>query len=230
MLIISALFRLILIEWPQNIIWPSLLREPIESKNVEGKNVTKNSIKVTKSDDNVDHESDHPLPADNIAGNAMIAKPAFGRNQYQIKIGPAQNNIPTDRLKRSAENSVREIVQEIKNFENELSQDEEAYMAIIGGPSGSAIFLSGIIALGLDKVIFVGQNQKGEKARLIQHVSQINIMLQSMSIKPEIKPRRFGIGFHTSIKNDEDETQDLTAKEKSENTNVRSKPKKKRKK
>lgn len=160
-----------------------------------------------KSDDNeANRETSDEIPSEKIPNNSMIAKPAFGKHQYQIKIGPAKNAQVKSEDQRAAEKSVYEIIQEIKAFENELTQDEEAFMAIIGGPSGSAIFLNGIIPLGLDKVVFVGQNQKGEKARLIQNVSQINIMLQSMPIKAEIEPRRFGIGFHTSLENDEKET------------------------
>lgn len=155
---------------------------------------------------NDNDDSDNVVPAEKIPNNSMIAKPAFGKHQYQIKIGPAKNIETKSDDQRAAEKSVYEIIQEIKNFENDLTEDEEAFMAIIGGPSGSAIFLNGIIPLGLDKVVFVGQNVKGEKARLIQHVGQINIMLQSMPIKPEIKPRRFGIGFHATIEEDENES------------------------
>lgn len=161
-----------------------------------------------------DHDAADAVPVDKIPKNSMIAKPAFAQSQYQIKIGPAKNSQIKSEGQRAAEKSVIEIIHEIKAFENELTQDEEAFMAIIGGPSGSAIFLNGIIPLGLDKVVFVGQNQKGEKARLIQHVSQINIMLQSMPIKPEIEPRRFGIGFHTSIEDDEEETDNMVVKAK----------------
>lgn len=129
--------------------------------------------------------------------NSMIAKPAFGnsdKEKYQMKISRAK-----DKNQKAAEHSIYQIAQEIKNFENDLTEDEEAFMCIIGGPSGSAIFLNGMIPLGLDKVVFVGQNAGGQKARLIQHVSQINIMLQSMPIAKEVKPRRFGIGFHSHL-------------------------------
>ncbi len=135
--------------------------------------------------------------------NSMLAKPAFsrtsGKEKYQMKISRAKKAPTLTKAQKVAQHSIFEIVQEIKNFEDGLTQDEEAFMAIIGGPSGSAIFLNGIIPLGLDKVVFVGQNERGQKARLIQHVSQINIMLQSVPIAPEIEPRRFGIGFHASL-------------------------------
>ncbi len=139
--------------------------------------------------------------------NSMIAKPAFGksdREKYQMKISRAQKIPSLTKEQKAAHHSIYEIVQEIKNFEGDLTQDEEAFMAIIGGPSDSAIFLNAIIPLGLDKVVFVGQDQNGKKARLIQHVSQINIMLQSMPIKPEIEPRRFGIGFHAHLEDEND--------------------------
>ncbi len=132
--------------------------------------------------------------------NSMLAKPAFGKQQYEMKITRAK-----DKNLKAAEHSIYQIAQEIKNFENDLTEDEEAFMCIIGGPSGSAIFLNGIIPLGLDKVVFVGKNERGEKARLIQHVSQINIMLQSVPIAPEIEPRRFGIGFHAQLGDDDEE-------------------------
>ncbi len=137
-----------------------------------------------------------------MASNSMIAKPAFGKfdkEKYQITISRAQKAPSLTKKQKAAHHSIYEIVQEIKSFEDDLTEDEEAFMAIIGGPSGSAIFLNGIIPLGLDKVVFVGQDQNGKKARLIQHVSQINIMLQSMPIAKEVQPRRFGIGFHAQL-------------------------------
>lgn len=144
---------------------------------------------------------------DALVNNSMIAKPAMAEHQYQMKISRAKDAPVKTKEEKAAEHSIYEIVQEIKNFENDLTQDEEAFMAIIGGPSGSAIFLNGIIPLGLDKVVFVGQNQQGKKARLIQHVSQINIMLQSMPIKAEAAPRRFGIGFHASLEDNDESAQ-----------------------
>ena len=140
--------------------------------------------------------------------NSMIAKPAFGKSdkeKYQMKISRAKKAPSLTKAQKAAHHSIYEIVQEIKSFEDDLTQDEEAFMAIIGGPSGSAIFLNGIIPLGLDKVVFVGQDQSGKKARLIQHVSQINIMLQSMPIAKEVQPRRFGIGFHAHLDDDDDD-------------------------
>lgn len=141
--------------------------------------------------------------------NSMIAKPAFGKSdkeKYQMKISRANKTPNLTKAQKAAHHSIYEIVQEIKNFEDDLTQDEEAFMAIIGGPSGSAIFLNGIIPLGLDKVVFIGQDQGGKKARLIQHVSQINIMLQSMPIAKEVQPRRFGIGFHAHLDDEDDDT------------------------
>lgn len=140
--------------------------------------------------------------------NSMIAKPAFGRSnkdKYQMKISRAKKAPSLTKAQKAAHHSIYEIVQEIKSFESDLTEDEEAFMAIIGGPSGSAIFLNGIIPLGLDKVVFVGQDQSGKKARLIQHVSQVNIMLQSMPIAKEEQPRRFGIGFHAHLEEDDDD-------------------------
>ena len=140
--------------------------------------------------------------------NSMIAKPAFGQSdkeKYQMKISRAKKAPSLTKEQKAAHHSIYEIVQEIKSFEDDLTQDEEAFMAIIGGPSGSAIFLNGIIPLGLDKVVFVGQDQSGKKARLIQHVSQVNIMLQSMPIAKEVQPRRFGIGFHAHLEEDDDD-------------------------
>ena len=146
----------------------------------------------------------------NMTSNSMIAKPAFGRSdkeQYQMTIRRAINTSSISKKQKAAQHSIYEIIKEIKNFEDDLTEDEEAFMAIIGGPSGSAIFLNGIIPLGLDKVVFIGQDQSGKKARLIQHVSQINIMLQSMPIAKEVQPRRFGIGFHAHLDDDDDENE-----------------------
>lgn len=93
-----------------------------------------------------------------------------------------------------ARDAVAGLVADIDYFESQLSADEEAQLVIIGGPAGTMIFPQSLCALGMDRIRYEGQDQAGFKVTVVQHVSQLNVMLKAVRVGEE-KARR--IGFHT---------------------------------
>jgi uncharacterized protein (DUF4213/DUF364 family) len=100
-----------------------------------------------------------------------------------------------ERQLNQATDAVRDIAAEIEFFETNLKPDEEARLVIIGGPAGTAIFPEAMAALGIDRLRFEGVANDGCRVTVIQHVSQLNIMLKAVVVG-EDNARR--IGFHST--------------------------------
>lgn len=93
-----------------------------------------------------------------------------------------------------ADDAITDILAELEYFETQLDPAEEARLVVIGGPTGTAIFLEGITARGHDRILFTGLDSEGCKVAVMQHVSQLNLMTKAVKVGAE-KARR--IGFHS---------------------------------
>jgi len=100
-----------------------------------------------------------------------------------------------ERQLNQANDAVQDIGAEIEFFEANLKPEEEARLIIIGGPAGTAIFPEAMAALGIDRIRFEGVANDGCRVTVIQHVSQLNVMLKAVVVGEE-KARR--IGFHAT--------------------------------
>lgn len=98
-----------------------------------------------------------------------------------------------ERQLTQASDAVNDIVAEIEFFESSLDPNEEARLVIIGGPVGAAIFPTAMSSLGIDRIRFEGTDNEGNRVSVMQHISQLNIMLRAVNVGKE-EARR--IGFH----------------------------------
>lgn len=94
-----------------------------------------------------------------------------------------------------ARDAVSGLVADIEYFESCLSPDEEAQMVIIGGPAGTMIFPHSLCPLGMDRIRYEGVDQDGCRVSVVQHVSQLNVMLKAVRVGEENARR---IGFHVT--------------------------------
>lgn len=95
---------------------------------------------------------------------------------------------------RQAQDAIDDMVQELEEFEQNLDATEEARIVVIGGPAGTTLFPQMLGALGHDRIRYEGLDQDGCRVVVVQHVSQLNIMVKSVKVG-EQKARR--IGFHS---------------------------------
>ncbi len=93
-----------------------------------------------------------------------------------------------------AEYAVKAIYEEIADFEATLDSDHEIGMPVVGGPSGLCVHVREVYRFGTDKLVFVGIDSEQKPVRLIQHLSQLNLL---MLAAPKIGPVAARIGFHT---------------------------------
>jgi hypothetical protein len=86
------------------------------------------------------------------------------------------------------------MVQYIRNFEAQLDASEEVAMGFAGSDAG-VLKIEGLGYYDPDILSFYGRDEGGMKTQLIQHVSQLSVMLRAVpKIVPEVPARR--IGFH----------------------------------
>lgn len=103
--------------------------------------------------------------------------------------------------KSPAEWAYERLILYIKTFEEQLDADHEVAMGFAGGEIG-VLRIEGMGYFDPDIVTFYGTDASGARTQLIQHVSQLNVMLRALP-KPETveKPRRIGFRLVQDLEN-----------------------------
>lgn len=108
------------------------------------------------------------------------------------------------REKCAAQWAYERLILYIKNFEKQLDNEHEVAMGFAGGEAG-ILQIEGIGFFEPDIVTFYGRDEEGTRTQLIQHVTQLNVMLRAMPVASEAEePRR--IGFRLAADLDRSET------------------------
>jgi len=94
--------------------------------------------------------------------------------------------------KSAARWAYERVILYIRNFEQQLDNAHEVAMGFTGADAG-VLRIEGVGYYDPDIVTFYGSDPAGTKTQLIQHVSQLNVLLRAMP-KPtaEDAPRRIG--------------------------------------
>lgn len=94
--------------------------------------------------------------------------------------------------KSPAQWAYERLILYIRNFEANLDATEEVAMGFTGGEAG-VLQIEGVGFFDPDLVTFYGRDEEGMRTQLIQHVSQLNVMLRAVpKMEPEEPPRRIG--------------------------------------
>ncbi len=94
--------------------------------------------------------------------------------------------------KSPAQWAYERLILYIKNFESQLDNEHEVAMGFTGGDAG-VLRIEGIGYFDPDIVTFYGHDEANARTQLIQHVTQLNVMLRAMPKAPEVEePRRIG--------------------------------------
>ena len=98
---------------------------------------------------------------------------------------------PPDR-KSPAKWAYERLILYIKNFEDLLDEEHEIAMGFTGASAG-ILRIEGIGYFDPDIVTFYGTDADGTRTQLIQHVSQLNVILRALPKRAEAaEPRRIG--------------------------------------
>jgi len=108
--------------------------------------------------------------------------------------------------KSPAQWAYERIIMYIKKFEETLDNDHEVGMGFAGGDAG-VIKIEGLGYFDPDIVTYFGSNPAGQKTQLIQHVSQLNVMLTaSPKHMDQAEPSRIGFRLAQELDRDADAT------------------------
>ena len=94
--------------------------------------------------------------------------------------------------KSAAEWAYERLILYIQNFEEQLDSEHEIAMGFAGSDSG-VMRIEGIGFFDPDIVTFYGSEGDGTKTQLIQHVTQLNVMLRALPKQAPLEaPSRIG--------------------------------------
>lgn len=115
------------------------------------------------------------------------------------KCAPAPADLPAALRESSEDKSAarwayERLILYIQNFEKQLDNEHEVAMGFAGGDTGT-IRIEGMGYFDPDIITFYGSDPDGTKTQLIQHVSQLSVMLRALPKQTDQEePTR--IGFH----------------------------------
>ncbi len=110
--------------------------------------------------------------------------------------------VPEIKLPTSVTNPAKwayeQIVQSIIVFEAKLDNDHEIGGRLVGFAGNEVIHIEDVGYMGPHLIKFFGRTIEGFPVELIQHVTQISVMLVAMKKETE-KPRRIGFELHKHL-------------------------------
>ncbi len=104
-------------------------------------------------------------------------------------------DIPVPGIPSAAECMFKKLMAHIADFERGLDKDQEVG-AIMVAFGDKPFYISGIGYHGNDMLIFYGATPVGQPVKLMQHVTQTNVMLTALTRRKEHKAAK-RIGFRS---------------------------------
>lgn len=91
----------------------------------------------------------------------------------------------------------------IQNFEKQLDNEHEVAMGFTGGDAG-VLRIEGMGYYDPDIVTFYGSDASGAKTQLVQHVSQLNVLLRALpKERSKAAPTRIGFRLAKALEEDD---------------------------
>jgi len=117
--------------------------------------------------------------------HARPGQPSIEAAAKALNNGPAEDKSP-------ARWAYERLILYIRNFEETLDEAHEVAMGFAGSDAGT-IRIEGMGYFDPDIITFYGQDQMGMRTQLVQHVSQLSVMLRALPKQvDEAPPRRIG--------------------------------------
>lgn len=115
-----------------------------------------------------------------------------------VTADPANSNAVQDLSVRMRDNPAEwafvRLSKLIQEFEANLNRDEEIGASVVGLPGDGTMQILDVGFWGPDLIMFFGRNTDGKPVRLIQHYTQLNVVLSAVK-KPEDQAEPNRIGF-----------------------------------
>jgi hypothetical protein len=104
-------------------------------------------------------------------------------------------DLPIPGVPSAAECMFKKLMAHIADFETSLMPDQEVGATMVSF-GDKPFYISGIGYHGNDMIIFYGATPQGQPVKLMQHVTQTNVMLTVMAKRKDHKEAK-RIGFHS---------------------------------
>lgn len=91
-----------------------------------------------------------------------------------------------------AEGVFKHLINRVRQFEAQLPDDKEVGLQLANFGVAADLHIRGITYRNPNMIEFIGMNSDGEKAVLVQHISQLNFLLRAISPLKEEEPYRIG--------------------------------------
>ncbi|MDR7123288.1 DUF6173 family protein [Pseudotabrizicola sp. 4114] len=123
-----------------------------------------------------------------------MAKPTGNKTKAVAPV--VTENLPTPapaaKPKTEAEWAYERVILYLRNFEAQLDNAHEVALGFTGSDAG-ILQIEGLGFYDPDILTFYGIDEDGQKTQLIQHVSQLNVILRAVpKRRPAEPPRRIG--------------------------------------
>lgn len=93
------------------------------------------------------------------------------------------------------------IIKSIQDFEKDLPYDHQAGGKLVNFQNVT-FSIDDVGYWGPDMIMFYGTLPDGSRVQLLQHITQLNLLLVSVPRKDDLEQPRRKIGFETSTSND----------------------------
>ncbi len=114
-----------------------------------------------------------------------------------------EGSAPGEAARTPAEAACERLILYIRQFESQLDQSQEIAMGFAGGEAG-VLRIEGLGYSAPDLITFYGKDDAGLRTQLIQHVSQLSVLLRAVpKLAPEDPPLRIGFRLQQSWKGGE---------------------------
>lgn len=118
---------------------------------------------------------------------------------------PAKMQVPPA-AKSPARWAYERLILYIQNFEKQLKADQEVAMGYTGGDAG-VIRIEGMGYFDPDIITFYGSDERGGQMQIVQHVTQLNVMLTAMPVVAQAaEPQRIGFRLARELETATDAT------------------------
>jgi hypothetical protein len=122
----------------------------------------------------------------------MADSPVFEIGNWTIPKGAFEITPP--RFVSPAESMFGRIAKQIAEFESQLDDNEDVGARLVTSSNNLTFHILNLEYREPDLIIFHGTNEHNKPLQLLQHVTQINILLTALPKELE-KPRRIGFGL-----------------------------------
>jgi len=133
--------------------------------------------------------------------HAVHADPKAAATAENKPLPESVSEVPLDE-KSPAEWAYERLVIYIQNFEEQLDAEHEIAVGFVGGDAG-VLRIEGLGFFDPDIVTFYGTDVDGTKTQLIQHVTQLSVMLRAIPKEStEVAAKRIGFRLVADLEAD----------------------------